>query len=411
MNDQKKDMDISVIIVSYNVRYYLEQCISSVYAAASGINIEVFVVDNASSDGTIAYIRKKFPSAAYPTLHLMANAHNAGFGRANNQAAHRATGKYVLFLNPDTLLTEHTLRDSLNFAERHPDMGGLGTMMLHTNGSFAYESRRGLPTPWTAFFKMSGLAALFPHHKTFGKYYMRYLDKEQPAEIEIISGAYMMVRKQVLEECGLFDETFFMYGEDIDLSYRILKSGYPNYYIPSPILHYKGESTQKSSYRYVHVFYGAMLIFFHKHFRHHRLGLSLLIKTAILIRALVALAAQQMQNLKNFLFPERRRAEGRQLYIGRHSDDVRLLAEQWGMNVTCLEADEQSMPQPRIPETAENGQFIHIIYDTADFSRTYIIEAFKTSGHKASIGTYSPHTGLIITGSGIFGPFTNEEEA
>lgn len=411
MNDPKKDIDISVIIVSYNVRYYLEQCLSSVYAAASSINIEVFVVDNASSDGTIAYIRKKFPSSAYPTLHLMANAHNAGFGRANNQAAHRATGKYVLFLNPDTLLTEHTLRDSLDFAERHPDMGGLGTMMLHTNGSFAYESRRGLPTPWTAFFKMSGMAALFPRHKTFGRYYMRYLDKEQPSEIEIISGAYMMVRKQVLEECGLFDETFFMYGEDIDLSYRILKSGHSNYYIPSPILHYKGESTQKSSYRYVHVFYGAMLIFFHKHFRHYRIGLSLLIKTAILIRALVALAAQQMQNLKNFLFPERRHIEGRQLYIGRHANEVKRLAEQWGMDITYMEADEHSMPLPRIPDMAEGGQFIHVIYDTADFSRAYILEAFKTSGHKAAIGTYSPHTGLIITGSGIFEPFTNEEEA
>lgn len=403
-------MDISIIIVSYNVRHYLEQCLHSVFAAANGMSVEVFVVDNASADGTVAYLRKRFPRSSYPTLHIMANSHNAGFGRANNQAVRRAKGKYVLFLNPDILLTEHTLKDSIDFAERHPEMGGLGTMMLHTNGTFANESRRGLPTPWTAFFKMCGLASLFPRSRTFGRYYMRYLDQEQPAEIEIISGAYMMVRHHVLEECGLFDEAFFMYGEDIDLSYRILKAGYHNYYIPSPILHYKGESTQKSSYRYVHVFYGAMLIFFHKHFRHYRIGLSLLIKTAIFVRALFALAAQQAKNLKKFLFPERLRFEGKQLYVGCHEDDIKRLAEQWGITVECVRSDERTHPLPRFPEKARTEQFRHVIYDTSDFSRAYILEAFRTSGHKSAIGTFSPQTGLLITGSDVFEPPKSYEE-
>lgn len=362
---------------------------------------EVLVVDNASSDQTVGYIRNKFPTAAYPTLHIIANSHNAGFGRANNLGVRYAKGRYILFLNPDTLLTEHTLKDSLDFAEKHPEMGGLGTMMLHTDGTFAYESRRGLPTPWTAFCKMCGLASLFPKSRIFGKYYMRYLDAERSERIEIISGAYMMVRRDVLDKCGLFDEAFFMYGEDIDLSYRIMKAGYSNYYIPSPILHYKGESTKKNSYRYVHVFYGAMLIFFQKHFRHYRLGVSLAIKTAIFVRALIALLSQQVAYLKNFFFPSRVFFEGKQLYIGTHGDMVRLLVRQWGLDIDMKEYNEETFPV-ELSENILSGDYRHVIYDTADFSRDYILNAFRKSKHKSSIGTFSPQTELLITGARVF---------
>ena len=247
-------MDLSIIIVSYNVRYFLEQCLFSIYGSKGNFEYEVFVVDNASKDGSVNYIRHRFPHREYPTLHVIENVRNVGFGRANNQALERAKGKYVLFLNPDTLLAENTLADCLAFAESHEDLGALGVMMLQTNGLFANESRRGLPTPWTAFCKMSGLASLFPKSRIFGRYYMRYLDKNQPSEIEIVSGAFMLLKNDSLKRLGGFDEQFFMYGEDIDLSYRMLRGGMKNYYMPTPMLHYKGKSTQKSSFRYVQYF-------------------------------------------------------------------------------------------------------------------------------------------------------------
>ena len=239
-------MQLSVIIVNYNVKCYLEQCLHSVRRASEGLQVEVFVVDNLSTDGSVAYLRERFPEVTF-----IENTENVGFARANNQAIRLSTGEYVLLLNPDTIVTEHTLADMVRFMNLHPEAGGAGAYMLRTDGTFALESRRGLPTPFVAFCKMSGLASLFPRSRVFGRYYMRYLDEQQSSEIEIISGACMLLRRAALDRVGLLDEDFFMYGEDIDLSYRILKGGYKNYFIPTRMLHYKGESTVKSSYRYV----------------------------------------------------------------------------------------------------------------------------------------------------------------
>lgn len=391
-------IDISVIIVSYNVRYFLEQCLHAVWASRGNVELEVLVVDNASSDDTPAYLSQRFPAPDYPNLHVMANSGNVGFGRANNQALKRAKGDYVLFLNPDTLLTEDTLAEALAFARRHPDMGALGTMMLQTNGNFANESRRGLPTPWTACCKMTGLAALFPRSHRFGRYYMRYLDKRQAAEIEVVSGAFMMIPRKVLESEGAFDERFFMYGEDIDLSYRLLQAGLKNYYIPSPILHYKGESTQKSTYRYVHVFYGAMLIFFKKHYHHYASVIAFLIKTAIFVKAFLALLGQMMHRFKTFVMPDNVRQTGRQLYVGHHAEDVLAIAEQNGLDVVCLDGDETTTVPQQIAAAIPPG-CVHVIFDTADFSRRYVLDYFRNSNHKQHIGTYSPKTQCLITGS------------
>ncbi|MCD7720673.1 MAG: glycosyltransferase family 2 protein [Prevotellaceae bacterium] len=271
-------MKLSIVIVSYNVRYYLRQCLRSVFASRAEGGLEVFVVDNASSDHSISYLKPLFPQ-----VHFIQNHENVGFSRANNQALRLAQGEYVLLLNPDTILTEHTLRDCLQFLDQHPDAGATGVAMYNHTGRFAWESRRGLPTPWTAFCRMSGLGTLFPHSKTFGHYYMRYLPRLEASRIEVISGAFCMIRHKALLQTGLLDEDFFMYGEDIDLSYRLLKAGWHNYYLPTPILHYKGESTQRSSYRYVHIFYEAMLIFFNKHYRrqyrHFALVLPLIVRT------------------------------------------------------------------------------------------------------------------------------------
>ena len=279
-------VDLSVVIVNYNVEYFLEQCLHSVVRAAEELKCEIFVVDNNSVDGSLAMVRDKFPLVT-----LIANQHNVGFSKANNQAILQSTGRYVLLLNPDTLVEEDTFIKAVTFMDGHPEAGGLGVMMIDGKGQFLPESKRGLPTPSVAFYKIFGLSALFPKSKIFGRYHLGFLDNEETHEVEILSGAFMLMQKKALNEVGLLDEAFFMYGEDIDLSYRILLGGYKNYYFPETrIIHYKGESTKKSSVNYVFVFYRAMVIFAEKHFsaRNARL-FSFFINFAIYLRAGVAI--------------------------------------------------------------------------------------------------------------------------
>jgi len=278
--------DLSVIIVNYNVEYFLEQCLLSVEKASKNIDAEIFVVDNNSVDGSVNLVKEKFPF-----VKLIENKKNTGFSFANNQAIKESNGKYVLLLNPDTLVEEDTFEKIITFMNTHQDAGGLGVMMVDGKGIFLPESKRGLPTPMVAFYKIFGLSALFPKSKIFGRYHVGYLDKNKTHEIEILSGAFMLLRKKVLDEIGLLDETFFMYGEDIDLSYRITKAGYKNYYFPeTKIIHYKGESTKKSSVNYVFIFYRAMIIFAEKHFsQKNAKTFSTLINLAIYLRAALAI--------------------------------------------------------------------------------------------------------------------------
>ena len=268
-------MKLSVVIVSYNVRDYLENCLQSVSRALEGIEGEVFVVDNHSDDDSVESVRSQ-----YPWVRLIENQENMGFSRANNIAIREARGEYVLLLNPDTIVEEATLREVLRFMEEHPKAGGAGVMMHNADGSLAPESRRALPTPWVSCLKMLGFTK---------RYYMSHLPWDQPSRIEVISGAFCFLRKKALDEVGLLDEDFFMYGEDIDLSYRLMKGGWENWYLPYPITHFKGKSTQKSDYRYVHIFYKAMLIFFRKHYSHLSLFYALPVKMAIYFRAAIAL--------------------------------------------------------------------------------------------------------------------------
>ena len=268
-------MKLSVVIVSYNVRDYLENCLQSVSRALEGIEGEVFVVDNHSDDDSVETVRSQ-----YPWVRLIENQENMGFSRANNIAIRESRGEYVLLLNPDTIVEKSTLREVLRFMEEHPKAGGAGVMMHNVDGSLAPESRRALPTPWVSCLKMLGFTK---------RYYMSHLPWDQPSRIEVISGAFCFLRKKALDEVGLLDEDFFMYGEDIDLSYRLMKGGWENWYLPYPITHFKGKSTQKSDYRYVHIFYKAMLIFFRKHYSHLSLFYALPVKMAIYFRAAIAL--------------------------------------------------------------------------------------------------------------------------
>jgi len=282
-------MKLSVIIVNYNVRAYLEQCLRTVSEAMKGIDGDVFVVDNLSTDGSVEMVREKFPA-----VKLIANQENVGFSRANNQAIRESHAEYVVLLNPDTVVGEDVFSKVIAFMDAHPKAGGLGVKMVDGTGRFLPESKRGLPTPSVAFYKIIGLTRLFPRSKVFGRYHLGHLAENEAAPIEILSGACMFMRKRTLDEVGLLDESFFMYGEDIDLSYRITLGGYENWYFPDArIIHYKGESTKKSSVNYVFVFYNAMAIFAKKHFTRKRPDLlSGLINASIYLSAAGAIVAR-----------------------------------------------------------------------------------------------------------------------
>ena len=273
---------ISIVIVNYNVRFFLEQALRSVFKATANLSVQVWVVDNASSDDSMDMVKQKFPS-----VQIIENKENVGFARANNMALRQSNANYVLLLNPDTLLEESSLSKCFHFMENNPKAGALGVRMIDGTGNFLPESKRGIPTPWVAFCKTFGLSALFPSSKQFNTYHLGFLSDFETSEAPVLSGAFMFIRMEALQKAGLLDEDFFMYGEDIDLSVRILQAGFKNYYFPeTTIIHYKGESTRKGTVNYVRIFYQAMILFAEKHFagKNRRLYVFLL-HTAIYLRA------------------------------------------------------------------------------------------------------------------------------
>ncbi|MCA1755966.1 MAG: glycosyltransferase family 2 protein [Bacteroidales bacterium] len=279
-------MEVSVVIVNYNVRHYLEQCLTSLLTALGGISSEVIVVDNNSADGSCSMVREKFPQ-----IKLIPNNHNPGFATATNQGLIAATGKYLLLLNPDTVLPADAISTVLDFMKGRPDAGAAGLRMIDGRGRFLPESKRGLPTPSAAFFRISGIYKLFPRSPFINRYYKGDKPSDRIQQIEVLTGAFMFIRREALEKAGLLDEDFFMYGEDIDLSYRITSAGFTIWYLPEPaIIHYKGESTRQSDFNYLIHFYRSMAIFVRKHMSNKRPGLFILmIKAAILFRAFISL--------------------------------------------------------------------------------------------------------------------------
>lgn len=289
-------MLLSVIIVNYNVKYFLEQCLCSVRKAIATNthetgrrNVEVWVVDNNSTDKSIEYLQMKFPFVQF-----IKNTVNLGFSKANNQAIQHANGKYILFLNPDTIVPEDAFTKCIAFMETTPDAGALGVQMVDGSGQYLKESKRGFPSLWVSFCKMSGLTRSLPTSKIFAGYYMGHLSNQQLQKVDILSGAFMMAKKEVLDRTGGFDEQFFMYGEDIDLSYRIQRAGFTNYYFSDcTIIHFKGESTRKDS-KYVRQFYKAMVQFVQKHF-HGELAwfYTGLLEAAIWLRAAITVVSRE----------------------------------------------------------------------------------------------------------------------
>lgn len=285
-------MDLTVVIVNYRVKYLLEQTLRSVEQAMHGMTGEVIVVDNLSGDDSIAFSRERHRNVTF-----IENQANVGFARANNQAIMRAQGEFTLILNPDTIITPRCLHEGIAWMHEHPKCGAIGARMMDGNGVFLPESKRSFPTPWVSFCKIFGLSKLFPRSPWFAKYHLRYLSDLEPQNIDILSGAYMLCRTGVLQQLGGFDEDYFMYGEDIDLSYRIVKAGYENWFLPTPMIHYKGESTHKDSMRYVRVFYDAMLIFYRKHFPRFNLIFYPIVKLGVIVRASLAMARRLVKRI------------------------------------------------------------------------------------------------------------------
>lgn len=387
-------MKLSVIIVNYNVKYYVDQCLRSVLRAfevmqsaeLSG-DAEVIVVDNHSADGSVEYLQGRYPAAQYPKVRIVSSMHNLGFARANNIGVRQSQGEYVLLLNPDTIVGEHVLEECVAFMDAHPDAGALGVRMLGASGVAALESRRGVPSPWVAFCKMMGLCHRFPESRRFGHYYMGYLPWDEPVEIEVVSGAFCMLRRKAIQQVGLLDEDFFMYGEDIDLSCRILKGGFRNYYLPVDILHYKGESTEKSSFRYVHIFYQAMLIFLRKHYAGMSVLFSLPLKMAIYAKAVMALLRMQYLRLRKSLgFYGRSKA----------SPPVLVLQGSEEMKRACREIALRRGVEVQEPWDGKHS--CCMVFDADTFSYEQMLQAMRKQDHQlVKLGTYSAEMGVILT--------------
>ncbi len=305
-------MELSIIIVNYNVRFFLEQCLHSVSKAIQGLEAEVWVVDNASTDGSLDYLEPLFP-----WVHFLPNPENTGYAKANNQALTHCRGRYILFLNPDTLVAEDCFRLCLDYIKTQPSPGAMGIRMLDGSGKFLPESKRAFPSPISALYKLTGLSALFPGSAIFNRYSLGHLSQHQNHEVDVLAGAFMLFPKAVLDQVGSFDQRFFMYGEDIDLSYRVQKSGFKNYYFSgSSIIHFKGESTRKGSLNYVLLFYNAMRLFVQKNYSGGRAGVfAFFIQLAIMIRGAFSILHRMILVPLNHLLGSQVKHRPRQISI------------------------------------------------------------------------------------------------
>jgi GT2 family glycosyltransferase len=375
-------MILSVVVVSYNVKFFLEQCLSSLKKAVHGSDslnnqIEVFIIDNASEDGSLEFLAPLFPE-----FQFFQNKVNKGFARANNQALSLCKGEFVLFLNPDTILAEDCLSICVSFFRATPDAGALGVKMVDGAGRFLKESKRGFPGPGASFYRMSGLARLFPRSKIFSAYYMGHLHEESSHEVDVLSGAFMMVKKSVLDKTGGFDERFFMYAEDIDLSYRIYNSGFKNYYLPgTTIIHFKGESTRKD-FRYIKMFYTAMELFAKKHTKVAGSSIQLFILT---------LGMRMHRALAYASLPFKKSEENSKKKLVFFIKGESVIQKKWTVKLTG-----KNIP---VTKNENNGEEI-IFCEGRDLSWKMIIEiisinpgrriySFHGSGTHAAVGSFS----------------------
>lgn len=299
-------MDLSVIIVSYNTCQLTIQTLDSIYKNKVNFSLETFVVDNNSNDGSVNKIKKLFPHVI-----LLPEKNNLGFAKANNKAIRKAKGKYILLLNSDTVVIEECLEKCLNYMDKNKDIGALGCKVVLPDGSLDKACKRSFPTPENSFYHAIGLAKLFPKSKKFGSYNLTYLDEDQIHEVDCLVGAFMMVRREVIEQVGLLDEKYFMYGEDIDWCYRIKKAGWKIVYYPeAKIIHYKGSSSKKKKWKTIYEFHRAMFLFFNDHYRDkYNIIIKGLVYTGIVIKFILTLIKNILLVIRELFSFDKRKPE------------------------------------------------------------------------------------------------------
>ena len=375
-------MQLSIVIVSYNVKYFLEQCLSSVKLAINNIQAEVIVIDNCSTDSTIEYLEPKFSFAKF-----IKNKENFGFGKANNLALKLCKGEYVLFLNPDTILPENILKECLYFFQSNNNAGAIGVQMLDGSGSFLAESKRAFPSPFVSFCKLTGLSALFPRSGVFNKYALGSLDKTEIHEVDVLSGAFLMARKNLLQQLNGFDETFFMYGEDIDLSYRLQQTGFKNYYLGNlKIIHFKGESIGAEKIKHARSFYNAMFVFVNKYYKGFgNFFLKFFLRIGIFIRSGISFFALPFKSFK-------KKANGLHLekicLIGdiASTADAEKIIRQFCSKDTHIEKKDSLHG-----ETSST-----IIFCTGELTFTETINIISNHSIKHNYMWHAPNTGSIV---------------
>lgn len=385
-------MQLSIIIVNYNVKYFLEQCLCSVIKACNNLNAEIIVVDNNSTDGSNDYFNGRFP-----TVQFIWRTENTGFAKANNLALQYCSGEYILFLNPDTILAEDSLEKSIQFIQQQKSAGGLGVRLIDGSGKFLKESKRSFPSPLTSLFKLTGLTALFPHSKIFARYYLGNLDEHKSYEVDVLVGAFMMMPKKILNITGGFDESFFMYGEDIDLSYRIQKAGFKNYYFSgTSVIHFKGESTTKESAAYIRTFYQAMILFVKKHYSGGKAGsFSVLMQLAIWLRALISgiagVVKKVLSGLKN-IFTVKKSLPKKVIIISDESA-YSLLCKQFGPSKKVIAHFSNCSV---LISSIKNISADEIIFFEGNISFKEIIEAIQQLPDNVSFMFHSENSNSIV---------------
>ncbi len=392
-------MKLSVVIVNYNVKYYLEQCLRALLRAAEGTDCEILVVDNASEDGSMEYLKPRFPQVAWIEC-----SENGGFSHGNNIGFGKAKGEYILMLNPDTIVTKEAIHGCIKFMDEHPEAGAAGVKMINKDGTFAMESRRGIVKPWVAFCKATGLCRRYPKSRLFGHYYMSYLDTEEANPIEMISGAFMFLRHETLKRIGTLDEQFFMYWEDSDLSYRILKSGEKNYYLPYTIFHYKGESSVKSKLRYRYWLYSSLQIFFKKHFPLYNILFYVPLQLSVAILKFRMHHVYPIVYGKNW--EEYNEPPKRFIVLGSAEacKEIKEICIRHHISIDNLYiiADEVTTPDGHLTVKNIEG-YTHVLYDDSTYSYDTMLRLLqKTPGNTLRLATYSTTTGNLITEDAIY---------
>ena len=374
-------MQLSVIILNYNVHYFLEQCVLSVESAIKNIDSEIIVVDNNSQDGSCAMMKQRFPN-----VKLIENKENSGFPKGNNIGVGQAKGEYICILNPDTVVAEDTFEKVLAFAKKQSDLGIVGTKLVDGTGNFLPESKRGIPTPWVAFTKIMGLYKIFPKSRIFGKYYAQHLSENETGKVDILVGAFMLMKRDLYNEIGGFDENCFMYSDDIDLSYTVLKKRKSNFYFnETSVVHYKGESTIKDGI-YMRRFQEAMNFFYKKHFKVSFL-FSLFMKMGIVFFSFVKMfQGKPKQKLK----PEN--------YI-LISNDERVREELEMKLQKPVELQHWNAESAILASSSIVNSNTEIIFDQNQLDFKAIITAFEINKNKGLTFKILPKTSRFLIGS------------